>query len=269
MTNLAKLVTKYLSTRSQHERSPGIHASEISSEYMCTRREVIRLTIDAAGLNSKPPITPKSQGIFDVGHALHEWLRHEYLGPMGILKGIWACQNCPGGVVHGYMPSVCPACGSTGYFKYDEIEVKIPEYGITGHIDGIVTLDEVDYILDIKTHSTFTWKNLSDIKEGHKRQLNIYMRAYGIHKAVCLYVCKDNMEMRSYIIDFDEDLFQTTLREGLYDLEQNFKDGILPPMDSRCKSGGWFRATCHVQGLCLGCTDVDDVNNRIKAEVPW
>lgn len=133
------------------------------------------------------------QAIFDVGTAVHFFWQREYLGPFGILYGIWKTNCCntytcgpiPQKPVSGepgkYHYGICANCGRPFSVEYEEIcfSIPVPGRAISGHCDG-VCFDNVDNgwrIVELKTMNTFQFKKLDAPLPAHVEQLNLYMHA--------------------------------------------------------------------------------------------
>lgn len=267
MIDLPSLIKKFVVEREKTPRDKGNHPSEISSDFRCDRRAVIQLVADEKGADGAESPNWESEGFFDAGHAVHHWFQEQVLGPMGVLYGSWECRACHNR--HEGKMGTC-LCGSTD-FKFHETKIRIMEYDIVGSIDGLI--DDPDtgerMLCDIKSHKSSTFTGLKAASPGHVGQAMVYMRALGVKKGSILYVKKDCWyDTKQFNFDYDEDEFQRVIKEGIYDIQEAYEAGKLPPMPRKCTDGSWTRGKCWVSQWCLGCKTCDDVRHRIDVGLP-
>lgn len=168
------------------ERKPGLHASGLGK--VCARREVLEEVFGA-------PDNKKKAGnflTFDIGHAMHFWWQHRYLGPKGELWGDWECLGCRK-TVTGFMPLDCP-CGAPWQdaIRYHELAVEDKELGYVGHSDGIIVdqTSGVRRIFEFKTCGPQDYMELRAPKWDHIVQAHAYMRCLGPQEALIVYMDK-------------------------------------------------------------------------------
>jgi CRISPR/Cas system-associated exonuclease Cas4 (RecB family) len=203
---------------------------------MCPRAQILEQLVPKTDEPDESDIDTRTQIIFDVGTALHEWWQEQYFGPMQVLKGKWRCPAC--GYVTSKMqtmpthPHYCHegtedadgtpheaasdpiAFGHNRSWKFDEVPVKSEEWGIVGHSDGIYilgkgTLAEEDVVLDIKTAGPSFWAGGARPYPSNIFQLNIYMWLLGKTKGVLLYVDKgacstNDVGCAEVIVDYND-----------------------------------------------------------------
>jgi hypothetical protein len=198
-------------------RTPGLHASGLGK--VCGRRSML---INAFGSN-EPPFVAGNYFTFDVGHSLHFWWQHRYLGPKQELIGDWACMACPcpdceaqvrkkkalttearkkifeqcttcrgtgRKVTRGLMPMNC-SCGVAWQeaIQYLELPVENKELGYTGHTDGILAHVPKHRVFEFKTMSPSEYEKLDadGPKEEHIIQAHAYMGPLGLDEAIIVY----------------------------------------------------------------------------------
>lgn len=137
-----------------------------------------------------------------IGTLIHS-LFQDYLGRMGQLWGNW--ENHKKEVIqHSFYPNIGEDC------EYKELIVKDPISGLTGHVDGLLPLDENEsefLLIDFKTSSIEKLKKLKDSPKNYYYQLHVYwslLEKYGPFfngefqkplkiKGACLYfISRDN-----------------------------------------------------------------------------
>jgi hypothetical protein len=200
-------------------RAIGWHPSQLES--MCPRYEVLRqLVPEELDMGIVVP-DMRTQLIFDVGTAIHEWIQNQYLGPMGKLKGTWVCTQTGHTVEDSVMPSTPYkgkrkiAIGNNHFWRYGELSLENKDWGIVGHTDGIYILgqgtkDEEEVVLEIKTAGPYFWNAGAKAPlQSNLFQINLYMWLLGKKKGVLLYVdkagvYKDGPPFKEFIVEYSE-----------------------------------------------------------------
>src|SRR5581483_2359074 len=166
------------------ERAKGRHASTLGSE-ACGRKEMLLALYE-------PPAEKFNAGqiaTFEMGHMMHWWWQHRFLGPKQELWGDWYCAGCRT-TTTGFMPMNC-SCGVSWLdaISYRELNVKDEELGYSGHTDGIL-VDRASHkrrIFEFKSISPSEYKELVQPKEMHIIQAHAYMRRLGVDEALIVY----------------------------------------------------------------------------------
>lgn len=199
-------------------RSPGLHASSLGK--VCGRRSML---INAFGYN-EPSLTVGNFFTFDVGHSLHYWWQHRYLGPKQELWGDWACMACPcpdcesqvrkqkaittearkriyekcatcrgtgRKVIRGLMPMNC-SCGVDWQdaIQYLELPVVNEALGYVGHSDGVLDHKPKRRVFEFKTMSPTEYEKLeiaNTPKFEHIVQAHAYMGPLGLDETIIVY----------------------------------------------------------------------------------
>lgn len=245
-----------------HERESGLHASELFK--VCPRREVLVKMFN----KHEPKETAGQKLTYDVGHALHYWWQHRYLGPAQQLWGNWFCAGCQL-TTTGFMPMKCP-CGSDWRkaMNYMELEVRDPILGYVGHSDGIV-IDRVSglkRVFEFKTKSPSEFKKLKAPSFSHIIQAHAYMRKLGPQEAIIVYQDKGTQadwdfsgfppkagkpHIRAFIVKYDPKLWEqienriVQHKNTVKVLDESSKNGIVLNED-------------YVAGYHMICASKDD-----------
>lgn len=211
-----------------HERDESvIHCS--SMYQVCARKEWLIRKYSPAPEH----ILAGQQLTFDIGHAMHWWWQHRYLGPRQELWGDWLCSGCKS-KTRGFMPMNC-SCGMDWRIgvSYLEMEARDDKLGYIGHTDGVLVDRTSDHrrIFEFKSISDYEYKKLKAPKSAHVIQAHAYMRALGPMEALIVYANKgiqcewerSNGDLRAgkinikpYIVKFDTDLWS--------EIEKRIKD---------------------------------------------
>lgn len=198
-------------------RSPGVHASGIGK--LCGRRLLLVNAFNAP----ESALVAGNYFTFDVGHSLHYWWQHRYLGPKQELIGDWACMACPcpdceeqvrkkkalttearrkiydqcktcrgtgRKVTRGLMPLNC-SCGVAWQdaIQYLELPVVNTELGYVGHSDGILAHKPKHRVFEFKTASPSEYEKIEAAgpKMEHIIQAHAYMGPFGLDETIIVY----------------------------------------------------------------------------------
>jgi hypothetical protein len=166
-------IDSFLSNRERDKRA--IHCFHPSSLHK-TPEELLKIYFEGDSNQSFPARVLR---VFDNGHGVHERLQ-------------------------GYLEK-------TGILLQAEVPIQNDEYQVKGHTDGIIELNGVKGILEIKSINSSGFYSLYSPKEDHLIQVNIYMFCTGIDRGVLLYECKDNQELKEFYVKRDETILQPIL----------------------------------------------------------
>lgn len=214
---------------------------------MCPRQEVIRHRLKHEAVER---IDHKLQRTFDIGSAVHWWLQNKWFGPWGTLVGIWKCSSCAK-TFKGVMPMKC--CTDQRDFVYEEFSLEDKNYGITGHIDGVLATPDLK-ALEIKTCNSMQYQMITskrkDAMEAHKDQLQLYMYLTGIKSGIVLYFEKDQSMIFDFRYEYDQPRVDRILNT-LQNTREAMRTGVLPPREL-CPSKDCARAKqCPVRAECF------------------
>lgn len=84
-------------------------------------------------------------------------------------------------------------------------EVNIPPQElISGRADAILSTGKEMFVLDIKSMNSMIFRNLAQPKEDNIDQVQLYLHYFKIPKGILLYVDKDKLELKDFIINYDK-----------------------------------------------------------------
>lgn len=165
-TGIRPAVDKYLDDKSKEVRDYGDYWSASSAGY-CMRKVIFdRMHVTPTQIDSR------KQRVFEVGHIFHEWIQR-------ITK-------------------------DSGVSIAQEIELQDEELMVRGHIDDLVSVNDMLILYDFKTaHSrSFTYKKDKPMSHYHKMQLGTYLymlrqqKEYkDLTEARILTISKDDLRM--------------------------------------------------------------------------
>jgi len=83
-------------------------------------------------------------------------------------------------------------------------EVDIPpQQLVRGRADAIVYDGRNLYVLDIKSMNSMIFRTLSEPKQENVDQLQLYLYYFRIPKGILLYVNKDNLELKEFLVEYN------------------------------------------------------------------
>ena len=100
-----------------------------------------------------------------------------------------------------------------GILIQTEVPVENEEYEIKGHTDGIIEINGMKGILEIKSMNASQFFSAYEPKPKDLIQINVYMFCTGIRRACLLYECKDNQELKEFFIKQDPNILNPILEK--------------------------------------------------------
>ncbi len=107
-------------------------------------------------------------------------------------------------------------------------EVNIgPQELISGRADAIISDGKDLYVLDIKSMNGMIFKNLVEAKEDNINQLQLYLHFFKIPRGILLYVNKDTLELKEFLVNYNPSIAKNLL-EDLNKLKTKIDSNIIP-----------------------------------------
>jgi CRISPR/Cas system-associated exonuclease Cas4 (RecB family) len=138
-------------------------------------------------------------------------------------------------------------------------EVNIPPQEIiSGRSDAILSDGKDLYVLDIKSMNSMIFDRLKEPKEENVDQLQMYLHYFKVPKGILLYVNKNTLELKEFVIQLDENR-ASSLINSLKEVKKNIDNSIVPKRLLSYPSS-WQCRYCQYRSIC-GQAGPD--------EVPW
>lgn len=128
-----------------------------------------------------------------------------------------------------------------------EVDIA-PQEIVRGRADAVVSDGKQLYVLDIKSMNSMIFRNLSQPKDENVAQLQLYLHYFKILKGILLYVDKDRLGLKEFIIDYDKNMVEKML-SGLSFLKNQIDSNIIPQRLSDYPSS-WQCRYCQYREVC-------------------
>lgn len=140
---------------------------------------------------------------------------------------------------------------AAGWLKECEVPVMLPEYSLTGTLDGITDLDTGFEFKTIRHPGFNAVLKDGEAKFDHVLQVTAYMIATGLRKFSIVYESTFSGEWKEIVVDYEPDLADL-VHEALSRMADAVNDRMLPEPLAECtrKEGSTY-AQCPYRKDCL------------------
>ena len=213
------------------------------------------------------PATRGSKRVMDEG-VLHEvdLLRRLALNPKVTM------DEYPDGAYHKDHP--CP-CVNT-HARHDQIHVQLQlngqTYPVIGHMDGVITVSEVNYGLEIKSMGPFIWPKLKKnpmIQQsfpGYYAQIQSYMNGIQLLNLFFIVKNRGNGDIHEAVFRYDhpyiENLIHTVVEPAMNIIEKKAS-----PDSLACHEKEEDRKYCPYRHICEAGGNVTDAPTNLKETI--
>lgn len=153
---------------------------------------------------------------------------------------------------------------SLGIVRASEVTTP-PQELISGRADAIITLDNELYVVDIKSMNSMIFKGLLQPKEENINQIQLYLHFFKIPKGILLYVNKDTLELKEFLINYNPNLAPSLLKD-LTELKTKIDKNIIPPRLPDY-SQNWQCSYCAFREICAMALAGEMSWNDFKAKI--
>ncbi|MBI2625220.1 MAG: PD-(D/E)XK nuclease family protein [Candidatus Nealsonbacteria bacterium] len=155
---------------------------------------------------------------------------------------------------------------STGVVRASEVVIP-PQQLISGRADAIITLNNELYVVDFKSMNSMIFRTLEKAKEENINQLQLYLHYFKIPKGILLYINKDNLELKEFVIQYDPKLVKSLL-EDLEVLKSKIDSNVVPDRLEDYPEN-WQCMYCQFKEICAmaGPKEVSwqDFKNKVES----
>ncbi len=128
-------------------------------------------------------------------------------------------------------------------------EVNIPPQEIiSGRSDAIISDGKNMYVLDIKSMNSMIFDKLAEPKEENINQIQLYLHYFKIPKGILLYVNKNSLELKEFVLPYDKKRVLALLK-GLDETKKKIEADIIPDRLSDYPEN-WQCRYCQFKDIC-------------------
>ncbi len=193
---------------------PELNQFRISNIGYCARK----IQLGKIAGHEEKPFDLKTQGIFAIGNALHEWIQ-KYIPKRYLVK---AEQRV--------------------YYDYKDIQ-------LTGHVDLLLMTPNGLHVNDIKSSGMKAFRNLDTygVSKHHRAQANTYASIMKTLDYSILYVKKEDFAMKVFEFDTSEEQFNASLKK-CQSIHEAIMNKVL--MDKVDTEDNWECGYCNYSNIC-------------------
>jgi len=156
---------------------------------------------------------------------------------------------------------------SLGIVRASEVNIP-PQELVSGRADAICTLGNELYVVDFKSMNSMVFKNLQEAKAENVNQLQLYLHFFKIPKGILLYVNKDTLELKEFLVNYNSTLTQALLKD-LAILKSKLNANIIPQRLPEYPEN-WQCQYCQFKEICSmaggGEVNWDDFKKKIESQ---
>jgi CRISPR/Cas system-associated exonuclease Cas4 (RecB family) len=200
---------------------PGDFVRASSIPFICPREEVLCSRFDVTRVIKK---TADQRWWTDMGSAMHYLYQELWLKELGVLS------------------------------RVEEV-VESSEYGVRGHVDGVLALPgTLPVVVDFKNVNSFGFHKWSETPDPKNViQLETYMWLIGIDRGLLVYVNKQGSRLKDSISEYwiqANEQRRDKIKRVLISIKEGVRGGVLP--DGVCCTRDERRAKrCAVKEVCF------------------
>lgn len=140
-------------------------------------------------------------------------------------------------------------CEQLGILVEAESPIEIPKLDVEGHTDGVLKINGIKYILEIKSCNHRYWsKYTKEPDYGHIVQAHVYMRAKKIKRLILIYWNKATQELHEHVVPWDDEVWGEIRRKLSY-LSRAYKNKR-PPKRPFDNPAGFPCKWCDYHDVC-------------------
>jgi len=136
---------------------------------------------------------------------------------------------------------------SLGIVRAVEIKTPSPEL-VHGRADAIIgSEDGKPIVVELKSSSGYKFDKLTEPEPDHLKQIQLYMHYFKIPQGILLYENKNTQELKEFIVKYDLEFAQKTIKE-LEVLKEHIEKDVVPPIPKVIED--WRCRYCEYQKEC-------------------
>ena len=127
-----------------------------------------------------------------------------------------------------------------------EVKLYNETYNISLMCDGIVKIEGVYYVLEIKTEISFKWQGRGEPDEKHRTQAATYSLVLNIPRVLFFYENRDILKKKPYIIEIGQEEIAERVLNTIETVEEAILTQTVPPKTDKPSECKWcnFKEEC-------------------------
>ncbi|MFP4115752.1 MAG: Dna2/Cas4 domain-containing protein [Candidatus Aenigmatarchaeota archaeon] len=137
-------------------------------------------------------------------------------------------------------------------------EVEMPDQSLFhGRADAIVSINDENYVVEIKSTSPYSFKSLDGPKESWEKQLQLYLHHFDIDQGIILVECKGTQKLEEFRVERNDETVEE-LEEEFRKLRDMIKKDVVPKKPDK---SDWSFDKCK---YCLYENACKETSNSLK-----
>ncbi len=137
-------------------------------------------------------------------------------------------------------------------------EVQMPDQSLFhGRADAIVSVNDENYVVEIKSVSPYSFKTLNGPKESWEKQLQIYLKHFDIDQGIILAECKGTQKLEEFFVERNDEVVEE-LEEEFEKLLDMIEKDVVPKKPDK---SNWKFDKCR---YCLYEKACKEAKNSLK-----
>lgn len=153
---------------------------------------------------------------------------------------------------------------SLGVVRSSEVRIP-PQELVSGRADAIVTLNNELYVVDFKSMNSMIFRGLTQPKEDNVNQIQLYLHFFKIPRGILLYVCKDTLEIKEFLVEYNSGRVQKLLK-GLSGLKAQINANAVPQRLVEYPEN-WQCRYCQFKEICVMAGDKEIKWDNFKKKI--
>jgi CRISPR/Cas system-associated exonuclease Cas4 (RecB family) len=153
---------------------------------------------------------------------------------------------------------------SLGIVRASEINIP-PQELISGRADAIINLNNELYVIDFKSMNSMIFKGLTEPKDENVNQIQLYLHYFKIPKGILLYINKDTLELKEFLIQYNSRLALSLLK-GLENLNKKINTNVVPERLADYPKN-WQCMYCQFKDICAAAGEGEIKWENFKKKV--
>lgn len=156
-------------------------------------------------------------------------------------------------------------CERAGILKQREVPIMNRKHKVVGHADVWVTIEEEDYVVEVKTINAVQFSKLLQPQDSHRRQVMAYMKCLKVKKGLVVYLEKDRHATKEFVVEFDPDYYAEHVKGRIDRHFYSVNHNELPEKEGTTPQLMPCRFCCYTE-VCFGTIQLRKFTDSLKSD---